>query len=168
VSLTKPINESDLPYGIRKSAIYKSFKKRASFMKYRNHLQICKIASKYYRDDKFCAVLALAVATGIGYGKAFHTLKKLGRKTRHGTPRPMQFKAYETLGFQVESNNDLSRALRCKTTKAVGKIAHRLKGTYLVHCTSHVGVVHDGVYHDWAADRNKRNICIYKVNPINN
>tara|TARA_R110000824_G_scaffold95812_1_gene230092 strand:- start:89 stop:499 length:411 start_codon:yes stop_codon:yes gene_type:complete len=132
---------------------------------YKDVQDICDVAKKYYKDRGMCSVIALAIAAGVGYGKAFHIYRRLGRRLGTGTYRDTQGKALALLGLKLEQVNN---AYGCKTTKAVGKIAHRLQGTHWVYCTHHVGCIKDGHYYDWAGSRNMRNVLIYKVVPINN
>ena len=50
--------------------------------KYQNVKEVYRVADKYYKDNNYCTVVALAIAAGIGFGKAFHTYRKvLLRKT---------------------------------------------------------------------------------------
>tara|TARA_R110002020_G_scaffold266414_1_gene481298 strand:- start:22 stop:429 length:408 start_codon:yes stop_codon:yes gene_type:complete len=132
---------------------------------YKDITDIQRVAAKYYNDKSFCTVVALAIAAGIGFGKAFHTYRKLGRRRGTGTYRPMQEQALAKFGLKLEP---VPNNFGCKTTKAVGKIAHKLQGIFWVHCTGHVGCIRDGHYYDQAAKRNKRNIIISRVVPINN
>ena len=132
--------------------------------KYQNVREIYRVADKYYKDNNYCTVVALAIAAGIGFGKAFHTYRKLGRRRGYGTPRTMQKNALAKFGLKLEPVYD---NFGCKTTKGVGKIASKLEGTFWVHCTRHVGCIKDGHYYDWADKRNKRNIVISRVVPLN-
>jgi len=131
---------------------------------YKDAPKIYSVAEKYYNDRGYCSVVALAIAAGIGYGKAFHTYRRLGRRRGTGTHRFMQQDALALFGLKLEA---IPNAYGCKTTKAVGRIAHRLQGTFWVYCTGHVACIKDGQYYDWAAKRNKRNVLIYQVVPIN-
>tara|TARA_R100001244_G_scaffold94367_1_gene70851 strand:+ start:124 stop:531 length:408 start_codon:yes stop_codon:yes gene_type:complete len=131
---------------------------------YKDASKIYHVAESYYNDRGYCSVVALAIAAGIGYGKAFHTFRRLGRRLGTGTHRPTQQLALAEFGLKLEA---IPGAYGCRTTKAVGRIAHRLQGTFWVYCTGHVACIKDGQYYDWAATRNKRNVGIYKVVPIN-
>jgi len=133
-------------------------------MKYKDHAEIIRIAERYYNDNGFCTVIALAIAADIGFGKAFHTYRKLGRRRGTGTYRPMQEQALAKFGLKLEP---VPNNFGCKTTKAVGQIASGLKGTFWVYCTGHVGCIKDGHYYDWASKHNKRNLIISEVVPIN-
>ena len=115
---------------------------------YKDAPKIYSVAEKYYNDRGYCSVVALAIAAGIGYGKAFHTYRRLGRKRGTGTHRFMQQQALLLFGLKLER---VENAFGCRTTKAAG----------------HVACIKDGQYYDWAAKRNKRNVLIYQVVPIN-
>jgi len=130
---------------------------------YKDAKHIYHVAEKYYNDDNYCTVVALAIAAGVGFGKAFHTYRKLGRRRGRGTRTPMQEQALAQFGLKLKK---VDGNYGCKTTKAVGKMAHLLDGTFWVFCTGHVGCIKDGHYFDWANKRNMRNVAIFKVVPI--
>ena len=65
-------------------------------MIYKDYATIVQVAKKYYKDDNYCTVVALAVAAGIGYGAAFHTYRRLGRVAKKGTRLEMQKAATAT------------------------------------------------------------------------
>ncbi len=70
--------------------------------RYKTFEQIREIGLKYYNDDSFCAVIAVTVASGCSFGKAYNICKKLGRKDRKGTPMCISIGAMKKLGYKVE------------------------------------------------------------------
>ena len=132
-------------------------------MKYKNYDDIQKCA-KYYKDNNYCGVVSLAAAAGIGYGKAFHRLKKYGRVTGKGTPGRAMKRALKDFNLGATLCEKYGRAF--KTLSTVRKNLNKLQGTYLIHSTTHVGCVKDGVYYGWAAKpntRNQRNVRVLKI-----
>ena len=69
--------------------------------KYQDVKEIYRVADKYYKDNNYCTVVALAIAAGIGFGKAFHTYRKLGRRRGYGTQRHTQAAALEKFGLKL-------------------------------------------------------------------
>ena len=80
---------------------------------YKDAPKIYDVAQKYYNDRGYCSVVALAIAAGIGYGKAFHTYRRLGRRRGTGTNRCMQEHALALFGLELEA---IPHAYGCKTT----------------------------------------------------
>ena len=134
-------------------------------MRYKNYDDIQKCV-KYYNDNNYCGVISLAAAAGIGYGKAFHRLKKYGRKTGTGTHGYVMQKALKDFNLGASLCEKYGRAF--KTLAQVRKHCKRLKGTYFVLSTTHVGCVKDGVYYDWRGKPNtpnQRNVWVFKITP---
>jgi|TARA_R110000737_G_scaffold232205_2_gene245641 hypothetical protein len=132
-------------------------------MKYKNYDDIKKCA-QYYNDNGYCGVISLAMAAGIGYGKAFHRLKAHGRKTGKGTPGIAMQLALKDFNLGATLCEKYGRAF--KTLSAVRKNLNKLQGVYFIHSTTHVGCVRDGVYYDWAAmpnTQNQRNVRVFKI-----
>jgi hypothetical protein len=133
--------------------------------KYKNYDSIRKCV-KHYNDNNYCGVIALVVAAGIGYGKAFHRLKKYGRITGRGTQGFAMRRALKDFNLGASLCEKYGRAF--KTLSQVRKNCRRLKGVYFVLSTTHVGCIKDGVYYDWAAKpntKNQRNVKVFKITP---
>lgn len=130
-------------------------------MRYDSYETLRNIAVKYYKDHSMCTVIALAVAAGCGYGKAFHTFRRLGRTTRMGTYFDMQQAAFKEHGLSlVRVHIDTGAA----TVAAAERMLKMTQGTYLVYSTRHVSAVHNGTMYDWAAGGSRKRInAIYKV-----
>jgi len=132
-------------------------------MRYEDYKTIRDIALKYYKDNNMCTVISLAVAAGCGYGKAFHTFRRLGRKTGKGTRFPVQVAAFLEHGLRLEGVR-LGAATVCTAEKLLSSTL----GMYLVYSTGHVSAVYDGKMYDWAAGGSRKRVNgIFKVIPIN-
>lgn len=127
-------------------------------MLYKDHATMALIAKKYYKDADFCTVIALAVAAGIGYGAAFHTYKRLGRKTGQGTYLTMQKAAFAEHGLKLLPAENVFG----KTLKTAAE-CNRTKGTYLVYSSAHVSAMVDGKMYDWATTSRKRVKNVYEI-----
>lgn len=133
-------------------------------MIYEDYNKLCRIGMKYYKDANFCTVTALAVAAGVGFGKAFHTYKRLGRVTGRGTRLQMQKEAFRALGLKLEC---LPTEFKTVNQAELGLSATR--GTYLVYSTGHVSCVKDGKMYDWAAGGSRKRVqLLFAVLPITN
>jgi hypothetical protein len=127
-------------------------------MIYKDYATIVQIAKKYYKDDNYCTVVALAVAAGIGYGAAFHTYRRLGRVTKKGTRLEMQKAAFAEHGLTLVYTANVFG----KTLKTAAECS-RAKGTYLVYSSAHVSAVVDGTMYDWATTSRKRVKNVYEI-----
>lgn len=128
-------------------------------MRYDSYKKVRDIAVKYYRDDNMCTVVALAVAAGCGYGKAFHTYRRLGRVTGKGTYFPMQQSAFGEHGLKLEYV-----PMAAKTVASAEKALKGTQGTFLIYSSGHVSAVHNGTMYDWAAGGSRKRIkSIYKA-----
>lgn len=118
------------------------------------------VARKYYRETNCCTVIAVAVAANIGFGKAYHAMKREGRKDRRGAYFTQYKAALVKLGYKVER-----RDIYMGKTLATAKRLCPKQGTFLINTRSHVTCIRDGVMVDWAADNNsrKRIIGIHEV-----
>lgn len=127
---------------------------------------LVRIGREYYKDNGFCAVVAVAVAAECGYGKAFHTLRKLGRKTGAGTPAWMYQEALKQLGVDFTSSREHDMVGR-----TLGTAERDLPdtGTYLLHVNRHIAVYRDGRLIDWTSREwdgkaSRRVIdCVYEI-----
>lgn len=91
-------------------------------------------------DDNDCAVIALAMATGVSHRKALLALEKAGRRFGKGTFRWETYTALHRLGF---INADVTaRYPKAKTPITLLRELPR-RGTFLVHTRGHVFCVID-------------------------
>jgi hypothetical protein len=108
-----------------------------------------------------CSVIALAMAANIGYGAAFHTYRRLGRKTGKGTLKSLQVAAFAEHGLQLL---EISPYKFGKTLKSAANSG--VQGTYLVYSSAHVSAMVDGRMYDWGATTCKRVKAVYEVVPV--
>lgn len=135
--------------------------------RYNSYQEIIDVARKYYNDSNCCTVVALSIVAKIGYGKAFNTYKKLGRRDRCGTHRGQQQAALKAQGLRMIL--DLGATLTIgKTLVTAARNAHRLpKGDYFVYSSRHVSAIRDGEMVDWGAERSRKRVqAVYRVIPI--
>ena len=113
--------------------------------------KLTQVSRKYYKDGNCCSVIAVAVAASIGYGKAYHAMKREGRKDRRGAYFAQYEAALNKLGYKVER-----RDIYMGKTLATAKRLCPKQGTFLINTRSHVTCIRDGEMVDWAADNNSR------------
>jgi hypothetical protein len=131
------------------------------FMRYESYTKVREIAVKYYKDANMCTVIALAVATGCGYGKAFHTYRRLGRRTGCGTWLPMQKDAFAAHGLMLQRV-----PAEAATLCTAERLLKHSQGTFLVYSRGHVSAVHNGTMYDWAAGGSRKRVtAIFKIIP---
>ena len=130
-------------------------------MKEYSYQELAKIGAKYYQDRNFCTVVALAVTCQQSFGKAYHTMKRLGRQDKHGAQYGLIYKAVEILGFKAEK----IEGLYGKQVKSVTKLLPRT-GLYMVHVRGHVLAVRNGEVVDWTEGRAHRIINCYKIERV--
>jgi len=114
------------------------------------------VAAKYYRETNCCTVIAVAVAARVGFGKAYHAMKREGRRDRCGAYFNQYKKALDKLGFDiVPLENTFGKTL------ATAKKRAPKQGTFLVNTRGHVTCIRDGEMVDWAADNNSRKRVLF-------
>ncbi len=124
------------------------------------------VARKHYpQENNYCAVIAVAVAADVSYGKARSYLFKEGRKDGKGTQPVWTYRALEKLGYTTAEYSG-------KYPKTLATAARVLpkRGTFLIHTRGHISAVKDGVLQDWAASTGSRkrvlDICEIKSRRI--
>ena len=127
-------------------------------IRYQDYTAIAHVAKTYYKDGEMCTVIALAMTAGIGYGAAFHTYKRLGRKTGQGTLFNMQKAAFAEHGLTLVQTVNVFG----KTLKTAAECS-RAKGSYLLYSYAHVSAVVDGTMYDWATASRKRVTHVYEI-----
>lgn len=126
-----------------------------------SYQELAKIGAKYYKDRNFCTVVALAVTCQQSFGKAYHTMKRLGRQDTKGAQYGLIYKAVDILGFKAEKVNGLYG----KQVKSVTKLLPST-GLYMVHVRGHVLAVRNGEVIDWTEGRAHRIIRVYKIERV--
>lgn len=129
-----------------------SFAERVSFADLR-------AAGDRMGETRDCAVIALAVVTGLQYEDIHARLKKHGRRARCGTGYPVQKKVLTELGYAL---HDISGYYDGASVRSIAPMLPD-RGTFLIRTHKHVVGVKDGVVHDWSEQRKLYVQSIYKV-----
>lgn len=113
-----------------------------------------------------CTVRALATATGKPYATAWTFMADNGRRKRKGAPFQsiLRRNAHTALGFKftpypVQRSRGLASLLRRHPFLA--------SGTWILHSTSHVSTMKDGILYDSFDSTNKIYDQVWFVTPIN-
>lgn len=125
---------------------------------YKTYDEMRRIAVKYYNDMNFCTVIALSVCCNVGIGKAYHTMKRLGRKDRQGAKYGTIQKAVVELGYTCKTIDGLYN----KQIKSLPNLLPS-KGLFMVHVRGHVLAVRDGKILDWTEGRAHRILTAYEI-----
>ena len=117
--------------------------------------QAAKIAETYYKDNNYCAPLSIAMVCGVGYGKAFHTLRRLGRRLGAGTSTEDILKAVGLILNRSVTISDLETCYRHFGKRLTVNQAPRYlpEGKYLLFVNRHVLSMVDGEVLDWTQGR---------------
>ena len=121
------------------------------------------VARKHYpQENNYCAVIAVAIAADVSYGKARSYLFKEGRKDGKGTYPVWTYRALNKLGYGT-----LDYSGRYPKTLATAARILPKRGTFAIHTRGHISVVQDGVLQDWAASTGsrKRVLDIFEIKP---
>lgn len=127
-------------------------------MKEYSYQELAKIGQKYYKDTNFCTVVALSVCCNQSFGKAYHTMKRLGRPDRKGATYGLIYKAVEFFGYKAEKVDGLYN----KQVKSLSKLLPST-GFYMVHVRGHVLAYRNGKVEDWSEGRALRIIDVRKI-----
>ena len=124
---------------------------------YKNYDQFLKIGRKYYNDEGFCGVVAVAVAAQVSFGKARAELERQGRQHRQGTATYQIESALNVLGCKVRLE------FVSKSFSSLVKTLDKSK-TYLVYTRGHVTCIDKGVIMDWmTANRRHKVMFIQQI-----
>jgi len=127
---------------------------------YDDAIKVYEIGRKYYNDTNNCAVVAVAIVCRVAYGKAFNTLKRLGRVTGRGTPITLTVPALNQLGFQSE-HIEFNKCTVSTITRQLDK-----NSMYLVRVRGHILAVRNGDVIDWSKGRRHRVLQVLKVTKL--
>lgn len=134
--------------------------------------------AKEVKDDKMCAVIALAAITGLDYELAHAALAYEGRETGNGTQTVQIESALKKLGFEIQTRDrfDFIRryhgfhadVLKNVTTHHPERFPAVWKDgkKYLFFTKNHVAAIVDGVNHDWTKGEAKRVQTIWEVTAV--
>jgi len=114
------------------------------------------VATKYYRETNCCAVIAVAAAAQVAFGKAYRIMQRLGRPDRKATPHHVYEQALRELGYRIVPCD-----IPMGKTLVTAKRKCPKRGTFLILTHRHITCIHDGEMVDWAADTNSRKRIIW-------
>jgi hypothetical protein len=130
-------------------------------MKNYTYEELRAIGMKYYNDVNFCSVISIATACQTSFGKAFHTMKREGRKTRKGVLKPQIIEGVEKLGFKAIPLNGFEG----KQVKSMPNLLPRT-GAYMVFIRGHVLTIKEGQVCDWSDGRAHRVKQVFKIERV--
>jgi hypothetical protein len=125
---------------------------------YQSYDEMRRIAIKYYNDNNFCTVIALAVCCNVGIGKAYHAMKRAGRKDRKGAVYHVTYSALHALGYREKVVHNIYGVQVRSITKHLPN-----KGMFMVHVKGHVLAVRDGVILDWTEGRRHKVLMVNEI-----
>ena len=121
------------------------------------------VARKHYpKENNYCAVIAVAIAADVSYGKARSYLFKEGRKDGKGTYPRWTYNVLNKMGYALHGYTGNYP----KTLSTAARVLPK-RGTFVILTRSHISAVKDGVLQDWAASTGsrKRVLDIIEVKP---
>lgn len=124
---------------------------------YQSYEEMVRIATTYYKDKGFCSVIGVAVTAGVGYGKAYHALRRAGRKHGCGAYFHHIQNALRELGQEPQ----VIRGYEGRQIKTMKR--ELTQGRFLVFVRGHVAAIRDGQSLDWTENRAHRVIQVWKV-----
>lgn len=125
------------------------------------YTDLLKIGKTYYNDSSFCSVISIATACNQAYGKAYHTLKREGRRDNQGVLLPQIMNAIDKLGYKAT----LVDGFENKQVKSMPSLLGKT-GSYMVFIRGHVLTIRDGEVCDWSDGRAHRVKRVYKIEKI--
>jgi len=130
---------------------------------YKTGIEIYKIGTQYYNDAGHCSVVAVAVSTGVAYGRALKEMTRQGRVLRQGASQQQIHDAIKSLGYTVT---------RCdmRVNGTVSTITSKLPnlGTFIAYVRGHILTIRDGKVMDWSEGRRHRILSVYQVQKAGN
>lgn len=109
-----------------------------------------------YKDNNYCAVIALAIALGISYEQSWTILKVNGRKTNTGTKTYQLLNALDSMGVKYQYGDT-----SYKTVKSF-----RGRGNYIILTCNHALCHQFGETLDHSINTKRRIISVIKINEI--
>jgi hypothetical protein len=117
------------------------------------YLALNKVSNEM-KEEKDCAVKAIAAVGNLEYDEAHCLMEMCGRESKSVTPSYVIERALKFLEVKLEDCTDLFRSMGGKTIRTLGRLMEGRKGeTYLVRTASHIFAVKDGEVCDWTIGR---------------
>ena len=112
------------------------------------------------REDRDCAVRAVAIAADYEYDDVHYVFGRCGRVSRRGTQWHTTEKAIRMLRFKLV---DVTDQFDSRTVRSLENEARWIKGRFLVKVRGHVLPLVDGIVHDWTQGRLHRIVAVYQL-----
>ena len=110
-------------------------------------------------ETRDCAVIALAILTGLPYAIAHREMKSEGRKDRGSSDLRMLMSALSRCWLRGMERTPIKGI----TVATFHKRMAGSTGRYLIRTSGHVAAFVDGQVQDWTQDRRHRIIEVYKL-----
>lgn len=135
----------------------------------RSFLRMCSTL-KGSGDSNYCAVIALAYATGESVEKAQEALSLAGRPIGEGATRPQIFNALNELGYHWWNDNESEigkRLSKCVTVNQCDRVANSgdESDSFLVIVKGHILAISNKRVQDWTRDGKHRVRDVIRVVP---
>jgi len=121
---------------------------------------VCRL-SKRLNESKDCAVIAVAIATGVNYMSVHCLMTSKGRKPRKSTLNTITYATLKHFGFRGEKVS-----YRSKTVRTLEREFKNRPGTYLVWVRGHVFALKEGHILDWTKGRQHRIKRVERIRSI--
>lgn len=118
--------------------------------------ELYRVAETYYRERcgerSWCSVIAVAVATGVSFGKARSMLYKHGgRRNGRGSIIDGIHRTLRQMGYDINLVSHKSATLI-----SIQQELANTEGTYFVYTKRHVTAIHNGICEDWSNNEHGR------------
>ena len=129
------------------------------------------LGGRNYRDNNYCAIIALSIATHVNVGKIKRYVENYkglaSRKHGKGTPFALIDRATLRFGKMTDTSFVVTSALRGRTLHTVHtKLARAYPNdTFFIYTSGHMACIREGILEDHTARRPSRRIVrnIYRV-----
>lgn len=130
--------------------------------KKRSYAELNHILDRHYRDNSYCGLIAVCLATNVSPGKVKRYVEKFAKHWRlrphgRGTPYEVIELALNRFGKEHDFNWDLF-GYTGRTLNSVHKELAREypNDTFHVYVSGHVACIREGVLEDWTARKASR------------
>ena len=129
------------------------------------------LGGRNYRDNNYCAIIALSIATHVNVGKIKRYVENhkglASRKHGKGTPFALIDRATLRFGKMTDPSFVVTSDLRGRTLHTVHtKLARDYPNdTFFIYTHGHMACIREGILEDWTARKPSRRIVrnIYRV-----
>jgi len=118
-------------------------------------------------ESNDCAVVSLAVASGLSYQEAREVMRGFGRNDKDGASlKASILPAFRYAGLQTKRITS-TRKPKSKTTWSLARSGELSEGTFIISTSDHICTMKDGELHDWSINRKLRIQGVYEVTKAN-